>query len=178
MLQTHSFKQNFDQVIKALEIAGIKPTSLANKLGYTTTSQLHSVISGDSIPSIRAVINLIETLKVNPLFLFLGQGKMFMDGSDNNSIDNFQRENAELLIKNSELYDKITSLQNRVDELEKFPGASGVAQRCECHRRPDRGMRVLATILADAWWIALDIARLERGRVEGGREQLHQSVGA
>ncbi len=119
MLQTHSFKQNFDQVIKALEIAGIKPTSLANKLGYTTTSQLHSVISGDSIPSIRAVINLIETLKVNPLFLFLGQGKMFMDGSDNNSIDNFQRENAELLIKNSELYDKITSLQNRVDELEK-----------------------------------------------------------
>ena len=119
MLQTQSFKQNFDQVIKALEIAGIKPTSLAKKLGYTTTSQLHSVISGESIPSIRAVINLIETLKVNPLFLFLGQGEMFLDGADNISIDNFHRENTELLIKNSELLDKITSLQNRVDELEK-----------------------------------------------------------
>lgn len=33
MLQTQSFKQNFDQVIKALEIAEIKPTSLAKKLG-------------------------------------------------------------------------------------------------------------------------------------------------
>ena len=119
MLQTQSFKQNFDQVIKALEIAGIKPTSIAKKLGYTTTSQLHSVISGDSIPSIRAVINLIETLKVNPLFLFLGQGEMFLDGADNNGIYNFHRENTELLIKNGELIDKIASLQNRVEELEK-----------------------------------------------------------
>ena len=119
MLQTQSFKQNFDQVIKALEIAGIKPTSLANKLGYTTTSQLHSVISGDSIPSIRAVINLIETLKVNPLFLFLGQGEMFTDGAENNSIDNYQKENIELRIKNIELNDKISSLQNRVEEIEK-----------------------------------------------------------
>lgn len=37
------------------------------------------------------------------LKVFLGQGEMFMDGAGNKSIDNYQKENIELRIKNIEL---------------------------------------------------------------------------
>ena len=41
----------------------------------------------------------------------------------------------------------------------------------EGDHRPDRGVRVLAAVLADAGRIALDVARVERRAVEGRREE-------
>ena len=49
---------------------------------------------------------------------------------------------------------------------EQFPRALAVAQRRERHRRPDRGVRVLAAVLAHAGHVAADIARIERRFVE------------
>src|SRR5260370_21729643 len=39
-------------------------------------------------------------------------------------------------------------------------------------------MGVWPAIFADAWWVSLDIARMERGVVEGWCEEQRQSVGA
>ena len=45
---------------------------------------------------------------------------------------------------------------------EQLPRALALAQRGERHRRPDRGMRVLAAVLAHAGHVALDVAGIRR----------------
>jgi hypothetical protein len=63
-------KQNFTNILNALEELGKKPTYIAREMGYTTTAQLNSVLSGESLLSTKAVIGLIENLRVNPMYLF------------------------------------------------------------------------------------------------------------
>jgi hypothetical protein len=52
--------------------------SICQYLVYnTTTTQLNSALEGESVLSAKAIIALIEQFKINPTFLFLGQGEMF-----------------------------------------------------------------------------------------------------
>ena len=57
---------------------------------------------------------------------------------------------------------------------EQLPRACGIAERRECHRRPDGRVRVLAAVLAHALHVALDVARAGIGVVERRIEQLDQ----
>src|SRR4030095_15645698 len=59
-----------------------------------------------------------------------------------------------------------------VQDRDQLPRAIAVAERGECHDRPDRGVRVLATVLPDAGGVALEVTRIPRGAVERwGEEQ-------
>ena len=65
---------------------------------------------------------------------------------------------------------------HRVDHVHQLPCALAVAERGERHRRPDRGVRVLAAVLAHAGHVAADVARVRPALVERRIEQLDQPV--
>src|SRR5271168_3622845 len=46
----------------------------------------------------------------------------------------------------------------------------------KCYDRPQRGMRVLATVFANAWRIAFDVTWIERRLVERWREQQRHTI--
>ena len=54
-----------------------------------------------------------------------------------------------------------------VEHVEQLDGLVAVAELRQGHHRPQCRMRVLAAVLAHAGQVALDVARIERGRVEG-----------
>src|SRR5262249_59679423 len=58
-----------------------------------------------------------------------------------------------------------------VQDREQLPRAIAVAERGECHDRPDRGVGVLATVLSDAGRVALDVTRITGGAVERRGEE-------
>src|SRR3546814_3576607 len=63
----------------------------------------------------------------------------------------------------------------RVDHAEQVPRARVVAKFGEGHRRPHRGVGVLAAVLAHAGHVAADVAGILRGLVERRVQQLHQA---
>ena len=87
-------QQNFVKVLQSLEEKGMKRTNIAKEIGYTTTTQLNSTISGQSMLSTKAIVGLIENLQVNPTFLFLGKGEMFI--SDETELEQIKKEYSEL----------------------------------------------------------------------------------
>lgn len=107
-------KQNFTNILKALEEKGKKPTYIAREMGYTTTAQLNSVLSGESQLSTKAVIGLIENIRVNPMYLFLGKGEMFMTGES--ELESLQKKYSELERK---FYANIDDLLKSKAELER-----------------------------------------------------------
>lgn len=93
-MNTIDILKNFKVIINNLELRGFGgPTRIAGKMGYTTTTQLNSVLAGESQLSTKAIISLIENLNVNPAYLFLGQGEMFL--SEESEIDNLQKKCSE-----------------------------------------------------------------------------------
>lgn len=110
-------KENFTNILRALEEMGKKPTFIAREMGYTTTAQLNSVVSGESQLSTKAVIGLIENIRVNPMYLFLGKGEMFL--SNKSEIDSLQNENHDLFMKHNEALKTIMVLSEKIKELEK-----------------------------------------------------------
>jgi len=89
-----SLKQNFGRVLRTLEGRGMKPTAIAKEIGYTTTAQLNSTLAGDSLLSTKAIISLIENLNVNPTYLFLGEGEMFL--TDESELATLKKQYSEL----------------------------------------------------------------------------------
>jgi hypothetical protein len=87
-------KQNFVRILKTLEEKGMKPTAIAKSIGYTTTAQLNRTLSGDSLLSTKAILGLIENLKINPTYLFLGQGEMFL--TDKSELETLRKQYSEL----------------------------------------------------------------------------------
>jgi len=67
---------NFNKVYQEL-IKTTKRTSIAKKMGYTTTAQLENTLTGTSCISTPAIMNLVKNFDVNPTFLFTGTGAMF-----------------------------------------------------------------------------------------------------
>lgn len=72
--------KNFKVILNNLELQGKRPTYISREMGYSTTAQLNSVVSGESQLSTKAIISLIENLNINPTFLFLGKGEVFQSG--------------------------------------------------------------------------------------------------
>ena len=66
-------------------------------------------------------------------------------------------------------------MPHRCQHREQLPRTFGVVEGRERHRRPERGMRVLAAVLAHAGNVALDVARRRPRRVERRIEQLHDA---
>lgn len=87
------------------------------EMGYTTTTQLNRVLSGESQLSTKAFIGLIENIRVNRMFLFLGKGEIFL--SEKSEIDNLQNGNRDLFIKNNEALKTIMVLSEKIKVLEK-----------------------------------------------------------
>ena len=110
-------KQNLSAILKALEERGMKTTNIAKSMGYTTTSQLHSIVDGDSLVSTRAIINMIENLSVSPTYLFLGKGAMFL--TDEDEIEELRKKVHELEHNHSEAVKTVYSLYGIIQKLEK-----------------------------------------------------------
>ena len=92
---TIDIKTNLQKIINSLEIQqGMKRTNIAKQIGYTTTAQLNSTLDGDSLISTKAVIGLIENLNVNPYFLFMGEGEMFIVEGET-ELDKLAKEKSE-----------------------------------------------------------------------------------
>ncbi|MCD6201831.1 MAG: hypothetical protein J7K46_08500 [Bacteroidales bacterium] len=112
-------RQNFARILRTLEGKGFKTTQIAKKMGYTTTTQLHNVLEGDSILSTKAIMRIIENLNVNPLYLFLGKGEMFLSDEDVSEVEKLRKENRELLQKHNEALKTIVELNEIIKQLEK-----------------------------------------------------------
>ncbi len=87
-------RKNFEHILQTLEGKEMKRTNIAKEIGYTTTAQLNSTLAGNSMLSTKAIIGLIENLHVNPIFLFLGKGEMFI--TDETELERIQKEYSEL----------------------------------------------------------------------------------
>ena len=74
----HNINQNLQKVVNEVSKT-VKRTKIAKSFGYTTTRQLDNTIAGNALLSTKAIIKAVETLKVNPTFLFTGIGEMFLD---------------------------------------------------------------------------------------------------
>jgi len=107
-------KHNFGRVLVALENKGMKRTRIAKEIGYTTTSQLNSTLSGESLLSTKAIMGLIENLNVNPTYLFLGKGEMFK--TDESELESLQTKYSELERK---FYANQDDLFKSKEELER-----------------------------------------------------------
>lgn len=110
-------KQNLGRIIRTLEGQGMKPTQIAHAIGYTTTRQLYNSIEGQSMLSTKAVKGLIQNLNVNPLYLFLGKGDMFLP--DDTEIETLRRENKEWIQKHNEALKTIMELNETIKTLGK-----------------------------------------------------------
>lgn len=110
-------KENLDQIISFLEGEGMMTTKIANAIGYTSTRQLYNTLDGTSMISTKAVRALIVNLNVNPVFLFLGKGDMFL--SEESEIETLRRENQEWIQRHSEALKNITALTEIINKLEK-----------------------------------------------------------
>ena len=110
-------KQNFARILRTLEGQGMKTTNIAKSMGYTTTSQLHSILDGDSLVSTKAIISMIENLNVNPNYLFLGKGAMFLNDED--EAEELRKKVHELEHNHSEAVKTVFALNEIIQKLEK-----------------------------------------------------------
>jgi hypothetical protein len=117
IVATINLNQNFARIFRTLEGQGLKPTNIAKLIVYTTTAQLNSAIIGSSLLSTKAIMGLVENLKVNPVYLFLGKGDMFL--TDETEIDKLRKENQELTQKLNESEKMVAELHEVIKILEK-----------------------------------------------------------
>lgn len=110
-------KRNTIAILNSLKNNAGKFTQIAKAMGYTTTAQLHSVMSGESLISTKAVISLIENLNVNPTFLFCGTGEMFL--SETNEVDELRNKVKELTTNHDAALKTIMELTESIKKLEK-----------------------------------------------------------
>ncbi len=110
-------KQNLARIIRTLEGQGRKTTKIAQAIGYTTTRQLYNTIEGKSMLSTKAVKGLIENLNVNPFYLFLGKGDMFIP--DETEIEKLRRENQEWIQRHNEAVKTVIELNEMIKTFEK-----------------------------------------------------------
>ena len=110
-------KQNFARILRTIEGKGMKPTSIAKSIGYTTTTQLNSTLAGESLLSTKAILGLIENLNVNPYYLFLGKGDMFI--TDESEDERLKKENLELEKRLNESGQMVNDLREVIKQLEK-----------------------------------------------------------
>lgn len=108
--------KNLDNIIRKLEEKGMKSTKIAHAIGYSTTTQLYNTIEGKSLLSTKAVIGLIKNLNVNPEYLFLAKGDMFL--TDENELEILRTEVIEKTQKLEVAQRTIEEQQKEIKDLE------------------------------------------------------------
>jgi hypothetical protein len=116
-MATIKLTENFNRIFDSLQEKKLNVTSIAKSMGYTTSAQLHSAKKGESQLSTKAIISLIENANVNPTFLFLGIGDMFL--SDESEIETIKKENQELTQRLIESGTMVNGLREVIKKLEK-----------------------------------------------------------
>jgi len=113
----NKLKQNLAKIVTVLQKNGMKVTKIAQAIGYTSTRQLYNTLNGDSLLSIKAMGCLMVKLNVNPSYLFLDKGNMFLP--DETELDALQEENRVLNKKCNEYGETIITLSDKIKKLEK-----------------------------------------------------------
>jgi hypothetical protein len=114
---TINLTENLNQIFDALMKNHMNVSGIAKSMGYTTSSQLHSALKGESMLSTKAITALIMNAGVNPTYLFLGTGDMFL--TDKSEVDRIKHETQTMVQKLKESELMITELNERIKHLEK-----------------------------------------------------------
>ena len=89
-----NLSDNLQLIVNALQQShNMKLTHIAKAIGFTTTTQLHNSMGATSGLSAKAIIGIIANLNVNPTFLFLGKGEMFL--TDEDELDVIRKEKSD-----------------------------------------------------------------------------------
>jgi hypothetical protein len=116
-MPTINLTQNFIKVFDTLQKKNMNITAIAKSMGYTTSAQLHSVTKGESMLSTKAITALILNANVNPTYLYLGTGDMFL--TDETELEKLQKENIDLQKKHNEALKTVMELTELIKKLEK-----------------------------------------------------------
>ena len=81
-----TINQNFKAIVDKLLADGNRITPIAKAMGYTTTQQIYNSMSGKSAMTSRALQKFVEAFKVNPNYLFTGNGSMFTENTDDDNV--------------------------------------------------------------------------------------------
>lgn len=101
-----NLSDNLKLIVNTLEKRhNMKFTHIAKAIGFTTTTQLHNAMGATTSISTKAIVGLILNLNVNPTFLFLGKGEMFL--TDGDELETIQKEKAEWERKFYSLQDEL-----------------------------------------------------------------------
>ena len=107
----------------------MKFTHIAKAIGFTTTTQLHNAMGATTSISTKAIVGLILNLNVNPTFLFLGKGEMFL--TDGDELETIQKEKAEWERKFYSLQDELlkckAELERAVHRYNKLIDITSIA---------------------------------------------------
>ncbi len=141
-------RENLTEVISALKSEGKKLTSIANSMGYTTTAQLHKALTGQGLLSTKAVLCLIENLNVNPSYLFLKKGNIFL--SEEDEIEEIKKENQELLNKlhaseelNLDFGKRVLTLEKRNADLIDLTASAVEYHKSQSKQDPELGLKMI-----------------------------------
>ena len=116
-MPTINLTQNFNVIFDTLHKRNMNITGIAKSMGYTSSNQLHSALKGESMLSTKAITALIMNAGVNPTYLFLGTGDMFL--TDESEVDKIKQETQAMVQKLKESELKIIELSERIKHLEK-----------------------------------------------------------
>jgi len=112
--------QSFARIVRYYEAEGFGNTEIARLIGYTSTTQLNNTLENKSMLSTKAILTMIERMNVNPLYLFLGQGEMFLKESEETEFTKLYNEFNKLKANHDEAVKVVMKLATRNTELEKL----------------------------------------------------------
>ncbi len=122
--------KNLSLIVHTLEKRhNMKFTNIAKAIGFTTTTQLHNAMGATTSISTKAIVGLILNLNVNPTFLFLGKGEMFL--TDGDELEAIQKEKTEWERKFYSLQDELlkckAELERAVHRYNKLIDITSIA---------------------------------------------------
>ena len=125
-----NLSNNLSLIVNTLERRhNMKFTNIAKAIGFTTTTQLHNAMGATTSISTKAIVGLILNLNVNPTFLFLGKGEMFL--TDGDELEAIQKEKAEWERKFYSLQDELlkckAELERAVHRYNKLIDITSIA---------------------------------------------------
>ena len=109
--------KNFNEIFDALSKKNMNITAIAKAMGFTTSAQLHSVSKGESMLSTKAIVSLIQNANINPAYIFLGKGNMFLSDEDETEI--LKKENREWIQRHNEAVKVVMNLHQMIQQLQK-----------------------------------------------------------
>lgn len=112
--------QNFARIIRHLQDEGMNSTTIAKMIGYTSTSQLNNSLEDKSMLSTKAILTMIERLNVNPIYLFMGKGDMFLNESEETEFTKLYNAYNTLQKQFNESQETIKRLKEKNGILEKM----------------------------------------------------------